>query len=528
MEKKKPTKEELTQAVLEFAQYLYTPIMGQNVYTPQMLYQNLLNLNVLPKKTDYDKIIKILENARDNASDIQGYSQFLENVNMTYKKTLEYYTNLLSFDMWWDVVESTTMTKADWNSKEYKADYKRFEKFIDNFNYKKEFRDVVANLLRREVYYMWFRQLGDNTNNPKYTLQIMPQDRYYMTGYWENGILTDFDMQYFLQPSVSLENYDPKFTELFHEVFTGDAYTRYNPANPLSKRDGSFATYIQLSPDDGSWTFKFDTSNFETTPYFTPYIKDSLYANDVQKLQRNKDMLSAIAILQGEIGMIDKSQSGNTQDQTAFTPKVLGEFMNIVKLAINNENIIPVAMPLDEVEWRQFQDNNSDMYSNAVKTVSGLGASANRIIYSSDRTSQAELQAQVMADYNIMNRLYPQFELFMNFFINKKMRKYHFKVHFTGCSQIFERQSRIDNIKTVMDIGFVPNNSYIASCLGIEPQDFNRMIMESKNSGMVDNLVSLSSIHTASGDGNGKRGRPLKKGTVKTEAREYDNSNKLK
>jgi hypothetical protein len=107
-------------SVLEFAQYLYQPVFGNNVYTPEMLYQNLLNLNVLPKSTNYEDMLKVLKDAKANASDIQGYSQFLENANIMYKRTLEYYVNLLSFDMYWTVEGSENWTEKDWKDKDFK------------------------------------------------------------------------------------------------------------------------------------------------------------------------------------------------------------------------------------------------------------------------------------------------------------------------------------------------------------------------------------------------------------------------
>jgi hypothetical protein len=516
-------------SVLEFAQYLYQPVFGNNVYTPEMLYQNLLNLNVLPKSTNYEDMLKVLKDAKANASDIQGYSQFLENANIMYKRTLEYYVNLLSFDMYWTVEGSENWTEKDWKDKDFKSDLARAYKFFDNFKYKHEFRQVLLEMMRKEVVHTWFRQLNTNSNAPKYTLQKMPQQYYKMTGYWEGGILSDFDMQYFLQPSVDIDNFDPIFKKLFYDTFMGDNYENYNPANQLASRDGVFATYIQLSPDWGDWTFKMDMSNFEKTPFLTPYIKDALYVGDVEKLQRDKDMLSAIVVLQGEIGMLDKSKSGQTKDQTAFSPQMLGNFMNIVKLALSNNNIKPVAVPLEEVEWRQFEDKNTSMYSNALKSVGGLGASANRIIYADDKASQAELEAQITADYELIkNKVYPQFEKFMDFFLNKKMRKYKFHIHFDGCSQPFMREQKMQRMLDLTNIGMTLAPSYIASCIGIEPNEFDRLLSEGHNGGLIDKLTPLASMYTTSGNAtNGKSsvGRPLKRGTRSTDSREYDDSN---
>lgn len=520
--------EEQVYSVLEFANYLYNPLgAGYNVYTPEILYSNLLNLNVLPQKTDYSRIMKALEDARENAKEIQGYSQFLENISMTYKRTLEYYANLLSFDMYFSVREAHTMKKADWKSQDFKADLNRLYRFMDNFEYKKEFKEVVLNMLRRETVHTWFRRKNTDSQNAKYTLQKMPQDRYEMTGYWEHGILSDFDMQYFLQPGVDIDAYDPKFKELFNRAFMDvDAQQKYIPTNPLSRRDGSFATWVQLSPDDGDWTFKFDSSTFENTPFLTPFLKDCLYAEDIQKLQMDKNMLSAMALLVGEIDTLDKQKSGQTQDATTFTPKVLGQFMSLAKQALNDNKVKIAALPLKDAEWRQYKDENKDMYDDAVKSVGALGVSAGRALFANDKASQTELEAQILVDYEVVRKVYSQFSEFFTFWANKKMRKYHFDITFDGCTQGFERQDRIDQMLEFADRGIVLNESYMASCLGIQPNRFSRMLVEANKGGLTDLLTPLTSIHTASGENGvgGKRGRPRSR-RVSTEARNYDTSN---
>lgn len=522
-------KEQLTEnevfSVLEFANYLYNPAgIGSQVYTPEMLYNNLLNLNVFPKKTNYENIRGALENAKENAKDIQGYSQFLEGTSMTYKRVMEYYANLLSFDMYFTVREARDMTKSDWKSKEYKDDLKRFYRFCDNFDYKKEFKQILLNMLRRETVHTWFRRNNVEGANAQYTLQMMPQDRYIMTGYWEKGILSDFDMQYFLQPGIDIDAYDPKFKELFKQAFySSKAQEDYIPTNPLRSRDGAFATWVQLSPDDGDWTFKFDMSTFENTPFLTPFIKDCLYADDMQTLQNDKNMLSANAILAGEIDTLDKQKSGQTQDATAFTPKVLGQFMSLARQALNDNNIKIAALPLKEVEWRQFEDSNTSMYEDAVSNVNSLGVSASSIIYSSGKSSQAEIEAQILADYQIVRKVYAQFSTFFNFWCNQKMRKYHFDVTFDGCTQNFERQDRIDHMLELADRGIVLNESYIASCMGIKPSQFSRMLNEANKGGMTDLLTPLASIHTASAETNVKeKGGRKRQRRVKTDSRDYE------
>lgn len=71
------------------------------------------------------------------------------------------------------------------------------------------------------------------------------------------GLLWDFDMNYFLQPGVDIDGFDPAFKKYYNNVF-GDNQNpwHYIPTNPLDSREGIFATWTQTSPDDGAWCFK--------------------------------------------------------------------------------------------------------------------------------------------------------------------------------------------------------------------------------------------------------------------------------
>ena len=61
------------------------------------------------------------------------------------------------------------------------------------------------------------------------------------------------------------------------------------------------------------------------------------------------------------------------------------------------------------------------------KWFAGNGASANRMIYSDDKMSKDEVENAIVTDYNIVKKLYNQFDSFLDFYVNKKTRKYKFK-----------------------------------------------------------------------------------------------------
>ena len=314
-------------------------------------------------------------------------------------------------------------------------------------------------------------------------------------------------MMYFLQPGVDIELYDPVFKKYWKEVFGDNKDIKnYNPVNSLNDRNGTYSVWTQTSPEDGAWCWKFDTSNFNETPFLAPFMKSGLRNDEVEALQYNKDIASAYAILAGEIRLLDNAKSGAVKDAFAISPKTLGAFMGKVKAGLN-DFIKAVAMPTENTDMYQFNDANKDMYDKHMSVSAGTGSGVGRLIYSSDRMSNAELQYAVEAQYQIMKNLYPQFENFMNYYASKLKTKYHFKFIFDGCSYEFEREKRMDRLMKMADKGIVLNSSAYASVLGIAPQDFERSLMESHNSGWLDNLSTLLNANTMKDGGSGA-GRP--------------------
>ena len=232
-------------------------------------------------------------------------------------------------------------------------------------------------------------------------------------------------------------------------------------------------------------------------------MKAGLRDDEIEALQYSKDIASAYAILAGEIRLLDNAKSGAVKDAFAIAPKTLGTFMGKVKAGLN-EYVKAVAMPTENTDMYQFNDANKDMYDKHLSTSAGLGSGASRLIYSSDRMSNAELQYSVEALYQIMKNLYPQFQNFMDFYASKLKTKYHFKFIFDGCSYDFDRGKRFERLMKLADKGMVLNSSAYASAIGMSPQDFDRSLQEGHSSGWLDKLSMMLNANTMKDGGNGR------------------------
>ena len=489
---------------------------GYNVYSPWLSNQQLINLNNNPRPIESNDLRKALSTYKESSQNLQGYMDFMQHFDILFARTVQSYVNVLAFDL--QVICQDD--DVDYQSPEYIEDKRRIYQFLTEFDYKAEFRKVTQNVMLREADFVWFRKTKWGNKGMKMTLQEMPQDRCLLTGYGEKGMLLyDFDMNYFLQPGVDINGFDPVFKKYYNNVFgESQEYMNYNPTAPLNDRMGTYAMWTQTSPDDGSWCFKLNPGNFSLAPYLAPYMKEILRNDEIEALQYDKDFASAYGILAGEIRLFDNAKAGTVANQFAIDPTVLGTFMGKAKQGLGN-SVKVAALPTENIKFFQFNDANSDMYSNQVKTTAGLGTGVSRVIYSSDRMSNAELQYAAEDIYHTMQPLYYQFGNFLEFFANKLTKKYKFSFIFEGNAYQFDREKRFDRLMKAADKGIVFNPTAYASALGMRPQDFERSLAEGHNGGWLNNLSLLLNANTTK-DGGSTGGRDRKDDSELTDSGE--------
>lgn len=487
-----------------------------NFYSPFLSNQLLTNLNNNPRLPSAESVKKALNDYKNSGEELQGFVEFASSFDMIFKRTLYSYANALSFDL--QVTCKNAYTESDYQSDEYKKDRQTVDNFLTNFDYKKEFYNVLLNVLKRDTYFTWFRKTKTgNRGKMKFALQIMPQDYCMLTGYFEKGLLWSMNQLYWTLPGVDLDSYDPSLKRTYQRALE-NAELNYKPSAPLNERTGSYALWADVSPLDGAWCFKWATDNFANNPFLSPYVANVLRSDEIGELQYNKDLIAASGILAGEIQLYDQARSGQKANQFSIDPKTLGAFMQKVKSGLNGAAKI-AAVPLANIKYFQFEDKNPNSYTNELTTTAGIGTGISRVIYSSDKMSNAELEAALNEVYQTMKPMYAQFNNFLDFYVNQMTSKYKFKFEFVGSNYQFERDARFDKMMKMADKGLVLNSSAWASAVGMNPVTFDRMLAESKYTGWIDKY-SILMLNTNTTAQSNEGGRPRQSGTSLTESGE--------
>ena len=468
-------------------------------YNPTTLNYNIKRLNNNPLKATYDQIMEAMQDPMNRWMAIQEYASWMEMVESTYRKTIDYYANMLSFGLSYTAVN--VQDKSEYKSTRYKKDKQAVEDFLSAFDYERLFHNVVRQIIRSGEAFVFLRN-NDDRKMPRYTLQQMPQSHCMITGAFAEGFLYDFDTTYFDLDGTTVEGYDPSIVKAVAEKYK-DGQKPYNPMNKIGNRNSAFCDWVQTKPIvmsdnglvSGAWVFTLDETNPNGVPMLGHMLKDTIHNIPLSKIQYDKNLGTSYGYLVGSIPMLKV----NEPNSTAYTPRTLGNLLSAAKRALG-DSIALGALPLNEVKLHQLTDTNRDMYSSTLTTSVTSGANASRILFASDKMSETEVIAAVTSDYNIMASLYKQFNSFLNFYVNHLTKKYKFQFYFDGANYDFLRDDKFEMIMKLAERGIVPNETVFASAMGMHPVMFSKMLMEtSAEDSWIDNLSQLTSVHTQSG-----------------------------
>jgi hypothetical protein len=233
-------------------------------------------------------------------------------------------------------------------------------------------------------------------------------------------------------------------------------------------------------------------------PFYSGLFLDLVLQPQMRALQKNINMATAARLVIGEIPLLNKtSQAGGVKDQFAITAKNLGEFMALVKAAIGDV-INTTSVPLTNVQGISFPAEN-ELYQSYLKTaLASAGVNTNLIFTSDVRPNAIESQLSLNNDEFQMEAVYPSFEQFINYQVNKHTKNFKFRVKFQGTKFFNNRQQRFDRVTSLLPNGIVLPQQ-LSAAMGLDPFEFQRQLEEAQNTGWVDKLTPIVSAFQQSG-----------------------------
>ena len=435
--------------------YGYNP-NATGYFTPDLINQQMQNLNMNPVETTVDNIINALKNPKTNEEILREYSMALELQNMYYKRLLHYLSDMPCFNITFDCVNIEK--DSEYTSKNFKNDLKVIDDFLNRFDAKEEFKTVLRQILRQGVYYCVFRDDGI-----KYTLQELPANFCKITGRHAYGVLFDFDMQYFIsQAGVDINMFPNVFKRMLRSVYRQNEKD-YDPAQKVDKRHSSFIYWRQCNPADGFWAFKTNPELATLLPYFAPLFPEVALVPVVRKLQEDKYFIAASKMLVGILGFNKDTKSGQTANQINITPEVLGKFLGVARQGLSRQ-IGLTALPVDKVEKVEFDTDQQNLETAQTETIAKQSVAESSVLFHQDKLSVHESKLAAAVDANIVKTMYPMFANFIEYFINRRTKHYKFKFEFHDVDIPDDKEARKAMVKDNASIGIVDFQDVARMC----------------------------------------------------------------
>lgn len=508
--------EEQVWDVLKFAQSVYQYAYGDNAlsfarfqdptagsYTPFLTNERLSEIGLNPVKLSPEQLKDLFDNPTNNQYQLAGYSEYLKFRDAIAKRTIDYLGNLPSFDYTFSCTNINDI--SEYNSQEYKDDYFKVKEFLSHFDVRGQFAFMTRRMLTIDAVYAVFRTDGQN-----YEFQELPNNYCKITGKnldW--GFQFDFDMNWFLRMGLPFDQYPPVFKKMWKRV-ENDYQEKYNPANKLNKRKGTFSLWAQTSslPNEGNFVcFKFNSDIYAVTPYLSSMFEDAVSKPFIRALQNDQYIIASQKYLIGLIPLLKEQKSGQVKDALAVSPETMGKFLALLKQGLSNALKIS-GVPFSDVKEVQFSLPERNMYNEVNGVEAANSGVTSRLIYASDRMTATEVSLSANIDEMIATSVYPILEKWLSSEVNWFTKKYKFKFKLEGSKYTNNRQSRLDTALKLADKGIVMP-AKIAAAVGMDIFEMTDLIQQAKVNNFQDLVYLLPNSNTKDmGTSSALSGRP--------------------
>lgn len=514
---------------LEFSK-AYNNLYSGGYYTPDIVNQQMKNINMNPIDISVNEIERALSNPKSSETILRQYSENAELKDMYYKRLIRYYSDMALFNMTFDVVNA--YEAKDFKSKEYKNDLRILEDFVGRFNYREEFSIVLRQLFRQGVFYCIFRDDGN-----KSTLQELPADFCQITGRFSHGLLFDFNMNWFIgNYGIDIDMYPPIFRKMHRKIFKNRNLKGYDPSAPVDTRNTSFVYWQQCSPAYGFWCWKINPEIANIVPYFAPLFSETSYKSIIRGLQNDKYFIEASKLLVGIVGFNKDAKSGQVANNINMTPDMLGKFLGTARQGLNKQ-IGLVALPMEDIKVAEFDTSDKNILNDYIKTTSKQSSPSSDVLYSDEKLNSHQSKLASAIDVNIVNSMYPMFSSFIEYYVNAKTSKYKFRIKFNDFNIPDEKTDKYNRFKDMTALGLF-DIQQAARVVNMNVFELNRSLMISKSFD-ISNKLEFITNYAENGDSTSptpkvgiqkKRGRPPKpeSDNDNTEASNARGSNELK
>lgn len=417
-----------------------------------------------------EKILRILENPKQNTEELQKLNEILSINCGILKEILIYKSNMLTYDHFLvaDVININTKSNID---KTYPIACKRLKAYKLKYN----LAWLMHSLMSAGELYIY---IYDNVENDNFDILKIPNDLCKITSI-KNGI-----GRYAINVPKLL-GYDQNKLNSLPKEFRR-IYNRARKNGLKSDKNYRDDWYIITSPQ--AWGFTVNYMETKGIPYYTSMINDLIKLNNLAKIEDDYAIINNYKLIVQKLPLDDE---GNIQCDYDTAEG----YHTAVKNAVC-DGVGVVTTPY-EVSSESLGDSKSKefSYTSNVKDRAYDDAGVSSEIFNGSRSNNLSVQYGQIIDSILPLKLLQMFEIFWNNYMKNDdiLKNYH--LYFIDNN----RFNKSDNIKlSISAIALWDSRLKYFATLGLEPYEALCIINQEKLMNIDDFLPPMMSSHTAS------------------------------
>lgn len=469
----------LSKEDLEFQKLLQFANLAR--YIKKDLNDNVVPTSAFNKTFEKSDVVKWLANPQKFEKKLRDLSRFLLNSSSHYRRLIDYFATMLTFDYVIDMYNQSDYTITKELKETIQKKYVSTVNYLEVMNIKHEFLKLIYHAWVDDVVYGYEYSLKNS-----FFFDVLDPDFCSISSV-EDGVYNfQFDFQYF--------NTRPKELERMADEFK-DKYELY-------KTDKKKYRWQEL---DANKTICIKISN---TDYCIPPLAGIF--EEIYSLYTYKDLQLSKTELENYLLLVAKIpyQKSADEKENAFSlslDKAI-EYFNLMDENLPNQ-IGSVLSPFESIDPIKLNKSEKELDSvtlaeNSIYNAAGVP----KLIFNSDKASGAALNKAILNDQTTVFAILRQFERWVNRKLKDENKKINFKVRFLDITK-YNQDETVSMYQNAATLGLPCKFAYCAS-LGMSPSDvMNSMTLENDVFNVVEKFKPLSTSYTQSGkDG----GRPSK------------------
>lgn len=438
------------------------------------------NDNLKNMKYTREQVRNFILNPDKNERQLRELSRYLFMFSSHYRRLIGYFAKMLTLDY---IITPINIDMDIINKSTFKASYSKVIKYIENYQIKDTFFEILSVLMMEDVYYGIERWNGDT-----FMLQRLPSDFCKISGF-QNGLYTfSMDMSYFDSQKMDLNNQKIDLLANYPSEFKS-LYNTYE-----SKRGLKW----QPVPSEFSVCFKFNRNLISAFPPFVQIYEEIMDLEDEKIMKKDNVKAQNFKLIWQKIPTKKEPKS---EKDFVFTLPTVKKFHDGVKANLpKGIGMASTPMDLDSIDFERKVGSSSSLTNSDLHAEDELfnKAGVSKSLFQGGENNSISLNRSIQMDESDMFPLLRQFERYFKYRLETVSSAIKFKIIFPDIT-VYNRDDKLTAMVNLGQSGFP--KSLIVATAGFDVADINSLnLLENVFLNILDNMQPLQSSHTQNGE----------------------------